>query len=252
MLVGEMFLPLEVMIEVLLAAGDAQVAVLELAEVAGAHEVAHEGLGRRLVVAVVALEHVRAAEQDLAVLGDLDREAGQRRADGAEARVVRRVEGGRGARLAHPVALEHGDPAGVEELEHLERDRRRAGQGQLEPAAEHLAHLAQHEPVGERVLRLQSRRGGAAPHRGARLAAGGDRPREQALLDRRCPRCRGPARGRGSSRTRAAPTGSASARRRRRPPPACASRRSRRRACSRPRARPSAPRARARGRAAGT
>ena len=50
-----------------------------------------DGAERRVVVLVVALEDVRALEQDLAVVGDPDLDARQRAADGAEA-VVSTVE----------------------------------------------------------------------------------------------------------------------------------------------------------------
>ena len=184
MLVGVMFLPLERDDEVLLAPGDAQVSLgVELTQVARPHEVAFEDLARRLVVAVVALEHVRAAEQDLAVLGDLDRRVAQGRPDGAEARVLGRVEGRGRAGLRHAVALQHGDPTGVEELEDLERDRCRAGQRQLEPAAEQLADAGEHQTVGERVLGLERGREPSLASGGPSLAAGRHRPAEQALLD---------------------------------------------------------------------
>ena len=48
-----------------------------------------ERLARGLLVLVVALEDVRALDQDLAVVGDLDLDALHRLADGAEAEAVR-------------------------------------------------------------------------------------------------------------------------------------------------------------------
>ena len=75
--------------DVLLAAGDRQVAVVvELADVAGVQPAVDERLPRRLLVLVVALEDVRAPDQDLAVVGDLDLAARERAADRAELEVV--------------------------------------------------------------------------------------------------------------------------------------------------------------------
>src|SRR5690606_8431501 len=72
--------------QVLLAVGDPQEAVVvELADVAGVEPlVLAERLGRRRLELVVAGGDTRAAEQDLAVLGDLDLGAGQGPADATE------------------------------------------------------------------------------------------------------------------------------------------------------------------------
>ncbi len=51
-----------------------------------------DGAEARVGVVVVAVEDVRALDQDLAVLGDLQLDAGQRAADRAEAGGSRRVE----------------------------------------------------------------------------------------------------------------------------------------------------------------
>ena len=68
---------------------------------------------------------------------------------------------------AHVSVIPHAssthDPAGVEELEHLAADRRGGGDRQLQPAAEQVAHLREHEPVGDPVLRRPAMRPGAAP-----------------------------------------------------------------------------------------
>src|SRR5436190_23178646 len=59
--------------DVLLAAGDLHVALgIDLADVAGVKPPVDQGLRRRLGVLVVALEDVRAADEDFAVVGDLD------------------------------------------------------------------------------------------------------------------------------------------------------------------------------------
>ena len=208
---------------------------------------------RRLRVAVVAGEHVRPAQEDLAVRRDRDLRARQRRPDGAEAEGVGRVErrGGAASRSSRSPRGRHA--AGVEELEDLAADRRRAGERHLQPAAEQRAHLGQHEPVGERVPARRSR---------ARAAAGLPRPRasggprraprsKSARLTRRRPP-RPPGRACGSSRRRAGPTGSASGAPRRGPRRAPPGRRPRRRASRRRRAPRAASRGRGRGRAAGT
>src|SRR5437899_2696658 len=73
---------------------------------------------------VVALEDVRAFDEDLAVVGDLQLDAGKGASDGAEAVVLERGDRRGRGRLGHAVALEDGDAAGVEELQDLTRDRR--------------------------------------------------------------------------------------------------------------------------------
>ena len=71
--------------DVLLAAGDRDEAVgVDRAEVAGVQPAVVDRAERRVVVLVVAAEDVRAADQQLAVVGDLDLDAGQRLADRAE------------------------------------------------------------------------------------------------------------------------------------------------------------------------
>ena len=88
MLTGVMFLPLEVMIRSFLRpvmarkpSSSSEPRSPEHSQPSGVSV----GLGRGLVV-VVALEHVWAAHQDLAVVGDPDLGAGQRTADRAEPR----------------------------------------------------------------------------------------------------------------------------------------------------------------------
>src|SRR6185295_19559743 len=99
-------------------------------------------LGRRLVL-VVALEDVRALDQDLAVVGDLHLDALLGLADRAEAELarVRAVDRRAGGRLGHPVALHYRHAAGVEELEDLRRDRRRAGDALADVLAEQAADV---------------------------------------------------------------------------------------------------------------
>ena len=85
-----------------------------------------EHRGRRLGVLVVAGEDGLAADQELAVLGEPELEAGQRRPDGAEPVALGRVRR-RGRRaLRQAVALEDADADRVEELGDLLRERRAA------------------------------------------------------------------------------------------------------------------------------
>jgi len=95
---------------------------------------------------------VRAAEQDLAVVGDRHLGPGQRPAHRAEPHRVDRVDRGRGAALGQPVALEHEHAAGVEEFEQLGRDRCGPDQRDLELGPEQAPDLGQHHAVGRAVL----------------------------------------------------------------------------------------------------
>ena len=86
---GVRFLPPAVMMMSFLRPVIVEEAVLvERAEVAGVQPAVDDRAERRVVVPVVAAEDVRAADQDLAVVGDPDLDAGQRPADRAEAVVV--------------------------------------------------------------------------------------------------------------------------------------------------------------------
>ena len=80
---------------------------------------------------------------------------GQGLADRAEPVVLDGLAGGHGGGLRHPVALHHRHAAGVEELEDLLRDRRGAGVGLLELAAERPADVLEQRLVGLVVVGLQ-------------------------------------------------------------------------------------------------
>jgi hypothetical protein len=70
---------------------------VELAEVSGVEPaLLVDGGARGLLVLPIALEDVRSARDDLALVGDLHLDAGQRNADGAEAVPVEAVERERG------------------------------------------------------------------------------------------------------------------------------------------------------------
>ena len=135
--------------DVLLAARDVDVAVIvDGAEVAGVQPPVDDGAEARVVVAVVALEDVVALEEQLAVVGDPRLDAGQHAPDRAEAVVLDRRVGGHRGRLRHPVALEDGDAAAVEELEDLLGDRRRAADGLAHAPAEDRAHVLEQLLLG--------------------------------------------------------------------------------------------------------
>src|SRR5690606_32643390 len=109
--------------DVLLAVRDAQVAVrVELADVAGAQPAVLQGRGGRGGVLVVAEEVPGAAREDLAVVGDPHLDPVERRADGAEAHVVR-VDRDQARRLGEAVALADVDADAAEVGEYLGRDR---------------------------------------------------------------------------------------------------------------------------------
>ena len=87
---GATYLPPEVLIRSFLRSVTLQVAVDELADVAGVQPaVRGQHLGGGLGVVVIAAHDAAAAQQDLAVLGDPELGAGQRRTDGADPDVAR-------------------------------------------------------------------------------------------------------------------------------------------------------------------
>ena len=166
---------------------------------------------RRLLVLVVALEDVRALDEDLAVVGDPDLAAGEGFADRADLEVLGRGDRRRGRGLGHPPALEDEHPGGVEEAEDLRVDRRRAGDREADLAAEQAADFGEDFLVGELVLAAQQEaRLAARAFDLAHPLADPDRPVEDRLFEaalllhrRWSRRCR-------SSRRCAAPRGSRS------------------------------------------
>ena len=68
----------------------------------------------------------------------------------------------RRAGLGQPVALQDQQPGGVEPLLHLAAQRRRAGDEEPDPAAHPGLDLAEHQPVGQRVLHAEQHRPAAA------------------------------------------------------------------------------------------
>src|SRR5439155_23919477 len=126
---------------------------------------------------------VRAARQDLAVVGDLELDPRQRLPDRAELEAPGPVEGQRRARLGEPVALEQQDAGGVEELGDVAREWGPARHRPLEPSAERRVELREDELVGHLALELE-----APGHRLAALlmtahvTSDRDRPVEDILL----------------------------------------------------------------------
>ena len=156
--------------EVLLAVGDLEEAALvELADVTGVQPaVGVHGLGGLLGLVVVALHDAGAAQQHLAVLGDPRLGAGQRPADRADRVAGRAVDERRGAGLGEAVALEDGQADRVEPVRDVLVERGGPGDEEADPAAEALAHLVQHQLVGQGEL-LGEHAGGllaARPHAG--------------------------------------------------------------------------------------
>src|SRR5256885_13976952 len=95
-----------------------------------------EDLGRRLRLLEIPLRDVGAADENLAVGGDLDLHVVERLADRAELEPRGTVECARWAGLGQPVALQDEDTRRVEELGDVARQRRTAGDRPLQPAAE--------------------------------------------------------------------------------------------------------------------
>ena len=201
------------------------------------------------VVPVLAHDHL-AGHLDLAVLGDAHVGAGDGLADGAELVGAGQVQRADRRRLGHPPALEHRHAGGEEERQDLRGDRRRAGDGELDPAAEDAAHEGEHLAVD-----LLERGGllGAdvlATLAGlAHLQPEGDRRPRRRPRRRRAP-CSW--RRRRPSRTRAARTAARSAARRRARRRSASCRRRSRRSSRRPRCSRPGSAGRTRGPAAGT
>ena len=142
---------------------------------------------RRLRIVEVACEDGVRPDQDLAVLGDEQLDAGERLADGAEPEVAPRpVDGRRGRHLGEAVALEDQDVDRMEELGDVARERRAACVRDAEPAAEPLLHLRVDEPVGEAVLQGEPARYGL-PRLAERRDTSRPTPSDQSISLRRTP-----------------------------------------------------------------
>src|SRR5450759_4269525 len=168
--------------QVLLAVGDLQEAIaVHLADVPGSNPTVVQHLGRRDRVVVVAQHVARAVHQDLAVLGELELDPGERLAHCKKAMLGESVRGGARGGLGHAPAVEDGDPDGPEELFDLAGQCRAAADEEAQaPPDQSLAQRAQHQALRDPVLSLEERPG-------ARLVrepgADADRPTEQGTAD---------------------------------------------------------------------
>jgi len=142
--------------DLLLAAGDGEVTVrVQVADVAGVEPPVSDGLGGGLGVVVVALEDADTLDEDLAVLRDADGRPGERLPDRSDASLAGQVEVGGCCGLGEAVALQHVHADALEEVAEPLAERRTAGDGPVEVAAEDLADLRVDEAVGEVVLQLE-------------------------------------------------------------------------------------------------
>ena len=117
-------------------------AVVELADVAGVEPAVRvDRLGGRLGLVVVALHDVRAARQDLAVLGDLHLDARHRPPDRAEAPAAAAVDADDRRGLRQAVALVDLHAGADEELRELARERRAARDREAEVASRARARI---------------------------------------------------------------------------------------------------------------
>ena len=174
--------------QVLLPVGDLQVAVpVDLPDVAGVEPPAGlEHRGRLLGLPVVPVRDVRAASEDLPVLGDLQVDPGERPPHGPELVRPGMVAGQDGARLGQPVAFQDQDAGGVEELGDLRRERRAPRDAEPQAPSEGRTELPEDQPV--RHLPLDAQGPGNRPPfplEAARAAPDRQGPVEDAAAERR-------------------------------------------------------------------
>ncbi len=107
--------------------------------------------GLRGLVAIAA-HHDRAAHQHLAVAAEPQLHARHRDTDGADLRAPARIRGRDARQLRHPPDLGDRDVDRVEELQHVARRRRGAGEVRPRPVeAERRAQRREHELLGARA-----------------------------------------------------------------------------------------------------
>ena len=147
--------------ELLLASGDAQVAVLvEGADVAGAEPaVGGEGLGGGRGVVVVGGEDSDTADLDLLVLTDADLVAADGRADGADLVEPVGVDADRADGLGQAVALQDGQAQATVEVPQALPQRPSAGDDETGIGSHESPDLAEDETVGHGVRPTQAARG---------------------------------------------------------------------------------------------
>src|SRR6266545_2482680 len=143
-----------------------------------------EHLARRGLVLQVAGEVHRPADQELAVRRELQLDAGQRRADRAEAEAVDAIRSCAARPFGKAVRLDDQDAQRVEELDDLLRERRAAREANADATAEPFLHLREDEPVCDAALQREQRRDAlVALDVGARALADAQRPVDQPALD---------------------------------------------------------------------
>ena len=148
----------------LLAAPDAQLSAgVELADVAGVKPAVAERAARLLRSVEVAARHVLAADEDLAVVGDLDLDAGDRLADGALGRMERMVQRDDRRRLGEAVTLNDDKAQASPERLELGIERGRADDDRPELESEHAMHGAI-PPPARRPVHLRRRLGRLRRH----------------------------------------------------------------------------------------
>ena len=150
----------------LLAPRDRDVAVVvELADVSRAEPLAVHDLGGGLGVLPVTAEHVDALDENLAIVVDLDTDAGQGGPGGTDLEAVDEVHRRGGRRLGEPVALEDLDAEAAEEVGEPQAEGSGAAHGVDDIAAHRGTQLAVDELVEERELELETERHGAGVER---------------------------------------------------------------------------------------
>ena len=135
---------------VLDAAGDDDAAlVINLGQIAGPEPaVGGERLGRFLGQIMVAAEHVRALDLQLALIGNTNRGAGSGLAHRADHIVGHACGGERGGGFGHAVALDHRQSDAVVEMRQIKRQRRSAASHVLDLRAQSATNRA----VDERLV----------------------------------------------------------------------------------------------------
>ena len=126
--------------------------LVEKADVAGVHPAVADGVAGRLLVVPIALHDQIAAHQDFTVIGDLDLDAFQGRADGVEFHIAGRIDADRRRSFRLPVALQDAQAQRRKEQPDFRVQWRAAGDHCLEPPAEASAHLVAYQLVQQVVF----------------------------------------------------------------------------------------------------
>ena len=147
--------------ELLLAPRDPQEALgaFEGADVPGSQPaVVGEGLGRGLGVVVVSREGADALDQDLPVVGQAERAAGQWGADSPDPGGLGQVDAARTHGLGQAVALQDGDSGAAVEVSQALAQRPTSGDDVRDPPSQHGAQGGEDELVEGGALSLEAAR----------------------------------------------------------------------------------------------